>query len=74
MFVSVSLSVTAACVQAIYLALVVMFVWVPTRLVGTCFPSVMPVKVSESEIACFLVGLIYGRGYWCMYVRPPPFV
>lgn len=24
-----------------------MFVWVPTRLVGALFPSVMPVKVSE---------------------------
>lgn len=33
--------------KAIYLALVVMFVWVPTRLVGALFPSVMPVKVSQ---------------------------
>lgn len=31
--------------QAIYLALVLMFVWVPTRLVGTLFPAVMPVQV-----------------------------
>ncbi|CAN0480047.1 unnamed protein product, partial [Ectocarpus sp. 12 AP-2014] len=30
---------------AIYLALVLMFVWVPTRLVGTLFPAVMPVQV-----------------------------
>ncbi|CAN0372517.1 unnamed protein product, partial [Ectocarpus sp. 12 AP-2014] len=30
---------------AIYLALVLMFVWVPTRLVGTLFPAVMPVQL-----------------------------
>ncbi|CAM9377016.1 unnamed protein product, partial [Ectocarpus sp. 13 AM-2016] len=30
---------------AIYLALVLMFVWVPTRLVGTFFPAVMPVQL-----------------------------
>lgn len=37
------------CMQAIYLALVVMFVWVPTKLIGTLFPSVMPVKVRRSS-------------------------
>ena len=31
--------------QAIYMALVALFVWVPTRLVGRLLPGVMPVRV-----------------------------